>query len=112
MNRWLRRGIYTLITLVWLVVMLLPAFAFLLAARGQLQWGSNPQSQVRFFMVQQSDAEGVGVEWSRPIRQLDNCARTSVRYLLWEGEGESVTICRCYSSSGAVIAADEAACEP
>jgi hypothetical protein len=38
----------------------LPAFAFLLAARGELQFGGDPQSQVRFFMVQQADAEGVG----------------------------------------------------
>lgn len=112
MNRWLRRSIYTLITLVWLFIMLLPAFAFLLAARGQLQVGSSPQNQVRFFMLQQPDAEGIGVEWTRPIRQQDNCSRTSVRYLLWEGEGESVATCRCYMNGGEVIAADEAICEP
>jgi hypothetical protein len=114
MNRWLRRSIYTVITLLWLVVMLLPAFAFLLAARGELQVGSSRQNQVRFFMLQQPDADGVGIEWTRPIRQQNQtiCTRTSVRYLLWEGEGEPVNTCRCYTETGEVMAAEQAACEP
>jgi hypothetical protein len=112
MNHWLRRLIYTLITLVWLFIMLLPVFAFVLAARGELRFGGSPQNQVRFFMVQQPDAAGVGMEWTRPLRQPDNCTRTSVRYLLWEGEGEPVNTCRCYTAAGDVIAPDQADCEP
>jgi hypothetical protein len=112
MNRWLRRLVYTLITLVWLFVMLLPTAAFVLAARGELRLGSDPQRQVRFFMVQQPDAEGVGVEWTRPLRQHDDCTRTSVRYWLWEGEGEPVSACRCYTGDGAVIPANQATCDP
>lgn len=111
MKRWARRLLYTLITLVWLLVMLLPAFSFLLAARGELTLGQNPQNQVRFFLLGQSEAEGVGIEWTRPLRQHDNCTRTSVRYLLWAGEGEPVTTCRCYTDNGGVSAADHPACQ-
>jgi hypothetical protein len=111
MNRWVRRLIYTLIALVWLFLMLLPAFSFLLAARGELTLGSNPHSQVRFFLLSNADAEGVGIEWTRPLRTTgETCTRTSVRYLLWAGEGEPVSTCRCYSDTGAVSAVDPPAC--
>jgi hypothetical protein len=111
MNRWVRRLVYTSITLVWLFIMMLPAFAFLLAARGQLQFGSDPQNQVRFFLLQQADAEGVGIEWTRPMRQHDNCTQTTVRYLVWAGEGEAVDTCRCYTNDGQILPVEQSVCE-
>jgi hypothetical protein len=111
MNRWGRRLVYTLITLVWLLIMTFPAFAFVLAARGELQLGGS-QSHVRFFMIQQPEAEGVAVEWIRPLRHHDHCSLTSVRYWLWQGEGEPVSSCRCYTDAEDIAAADQDPCVP
>jgi hypothetical protein len=111
MRRWGRRLVYGLIMLVWLVVMISPAFAFVLAARGELQFGSSSGNQVRFFMIQQADADGVAVEWTRPLRQDNRCLLTTVRYWLWQGEGEPVSSCRCYSDDLDVAALDQTACE-
>lgn len=98
MRRWLKRLGYIILVLSWLTVMVFPTFAFFLATQGELQLGSEPRRHVRFFMVQEEMASGVGVEWVRAARQLDSCSRTSIRYFLWEGssEGDNVSFCQCF----------------
>ena len=98
MKRWLKRSGYLVLLLFWLMIMAFPTFAFFLATKGEVQFGSEPQSHVRFFMVQEEGSGGVGIEWVREARQVENCTRTTLRYLLWEGNsvGQNVSFCQCY----------------
>lgn len=96
MNHWLRRFIYLLITVAWLCVMSFPALAVILAVRGQLQVGDEMGHHLRIFALQEPDVQGIGVEWTRPMRRQPACSQTTVRYLLWQGEGEDVAFCQCY----------------
>ncbi|GIK56091.1 MAG: hypothetical protein HND44_01680 [Chloroflexi bacterium] len=97
MKRWPRRFSYVLIVISWLMVMCFPTFAFTLARNGQIEVGSNPRNHLRFFMVQEKNADGIGVEWTRPLSGQSTCAKTSVTYLLWESDGQNqnVTYCQC-----------------
>jgi hypothetical protein len=80
--------------------MVFPTFAFFLATKGELQLGSDPQSHVRFFMIQEEESGGVGLEWARNARQTENCTQTTIRYFLWEGKQpeNNISFCQCFSS--------------
>ncbi len=89
-----------LVLLVWLALMLLPALAFVLARNGQVQVGDSDGRHWRLFLVQDADAEGLGLEVARPVApSLDapgaTCLRTNVGYWLWTGEGQDVAYCQC-----------------
>ncbi len=113
MKPWLRRISYFLIILVWLVIMLFPITAFVLSTRGQINLGQNPKRHVRLFMVQEEDSNGVGVEWARRSRRNSDCALTSVRYILWEGDEEPVSFCQCFDSdTGDALSATAVNCQP
>lgn len=96
MKAWLRRIVYFLIILVWLLVMLFPITAVFLSSRGQINIGQNPQRHVRIFMVQEDDGDGIGLEWARKARQQPNCTRTTVRYILWDGDADPSTFTQCF----------------
>ncbi len=96
MNHWLRRLIYLLIIIVWLIIMSFPIFALVLASNQQIQLGSDPNRHLRVFLVDVDEASGIGIEWARNARSNNTCTKTSVNYILWEGEAESVTFCQCY----------------
>lgn len=96
MNRWVRRFIYLLIAVAWLGVMSLPALAVILAVQGQIQLGDDARHHLRLFALQEPEVRGIGIEWTRPLRRQPNCSRTTVSYLLWQGEGENVAFCQCY----------------
>lgn len=96
MNKWPRRVLYLLIIVLWLIVLSVPFFAFVLAARKQIQIGDDPRSHLRVFLVQEQGSEGIGVEWVRPYRPNPACAQTSVNYFMWSGEPEPVLYCQCY----------------
>lgn len=99
--------------LIWLLLMSLPFFAFSLAANKQLTVGSDPRSQVRVFLLQERDAEGIGVEWTRPLPGPTPCVRTSVRYFMWAGTPENVTYCQCFDpNTGASLPVDANSCNP
>ena len=51
MKTWLRRLLYALLLLVWLVIILFPGFDFFLAANGQIELGKDPQRHVRIFLL-------------------------------------------------------------
>jgi hypothetical protein len=113
MNPWLRRIVYLLVILVWLILMSLPLFSFVLAARNQIQMGSTEGNHIRIFLVQEKDAEGLGLE----IKSLDStnpgCAETSVRYFMWAGKPENVTFCQCVDpATGDALSAIQGACSP
>ena len=96
MKLWLRRLLYTLAVVFWLLVMSFPTIAFLLATQQELQIGSSDRNHVRLFLLEDADAQGVGIEWARDVRQQPQCSRTSIRYILWEGEAPPIRYCQCY----------------
>lgn len=97
LRRWLRRIAYLLVILLWLLLMLFPIVAFLLATQGQIEVGEPNRSGLRLFMVQDSDSQGIGLQWSRAWAEA-GCSQTSLRYFLWEGsaEGGNVDYCQCF----------------
>ena len=111
-RRFIRPLAYLTFILAWLIVMSLPVVAFLLATRGEIQLGSNARSGVRVFLVQESEAQGIGVEWSRRHGDAVECARTTLRYFFWEGgePGQGVEYCRCYDT-GSGLAQESVACD-
>jgi hypothetical protein len=94
-NRWPRRLLYLLAVLIWLAVMSLPILAFLLATRGQIVAGDQSGSHLRLFLLQEPDEQGIGVEWVRPASAGTGCSRGTVRYFMWEGEGQDTAFCQC-----------------
>jgi hypothetical protein len=95
MREWGRRLGCLLLFLLWLVVMSLPLLSVVLAARGQIQLGGEEGAQARIFLLQERNVEGVGVEWSRPLRREPGCRRTAVLYLMWRGQGENIRFTSC-----------------
>lgn len=113
MNRWLKRIGYFIFLILWLIIMAFPTFAFFLATNGEVQLGREARSHVRFFMVQEETSGGVGLEWVRSARQVDNCTRTSIRYFLWEGNsaGQNTNFCQCYDpATDAPLPTEESNC--
>ena len=106
MKHWLRRLGYLIIVIIWLLIMAFPIFAFTLAGRGELTFGEAAGNHVRLFLLREPDAEGVGVEWTRPYRPQPACTQTSVTYIMWEGRNENTRYCQCFDEkSGAALPA-------
>ncbi len=93
-----RRLIYLGVIFLWLLVICFPIASFALATRGEISFGDRVHSGLRIFLVQEDDAQGIGIEWSRRLRVNPQCSKTGVRYLLWEGRGSdfSTEYCLCY----------------
>lgn len=112
-NRWLKRLLYFLLVVAWLLLLALPALAFTLAARGEIVLGNDPQRQTRLFLLQERDVGGIGLVHSRPVAggqsATRQCVETGVRYFLWEGEGESTRSCQCYER-GELVSTNQNAC--
>ena len=96
MRRWLRRILLLLLFFVWLIFMSFPVVAFVLATQGEFQWGESDGRHLRVFLVQEREANGVGIEWSRLQSRDTHCYQTTLSYLMWEGEGENSSFCQCY----------------
>jgi len=116
LRTWLRRLGYLLFLIVWLLVMAFPAFAFFLATQGEINLGQDAQNHVRFFLVQEEEAGGVGIEWTRPFSKSEvnqNCAKTSIRYILWTGNNseQNVTYCQCFDAAGETLPVEQNSCE-
>lgn len=93
--------------------MSIPFFLFSLAARNQLQVGSPESNHIRIFLVQEKEAEGIGLEVKRLDSANTGCAETSVRYLMWEGVPENVTFCQCVDlETGHALSTTQGACRP
>jgi hypothetical protein len=111
MARWPRLLLYGALLLVWLAAIAFPFVAFRLATRGQMRLGSDEQRYLRLFLVQERDAEGVGIEWVRPAREPYNCSNGTVTYLFWEGEGENIRYCQCFDAvSGNFLSSEAGLC--
>lgn len=96
MKKILKRMGYGALLVLWLGFMCVPAFfCALVANSGELVWGDEPTNQVRFFLMQERDKEGLGVQWTRPVDENGRCLRTTVRYLMFAGEAENQATCQC-----------------
>lgn len=99
MNPWLRRILYLLVLIIWFVIMTFPFFAVFLASRGEIQLGHDTQQHVRIFLIQERNAEGIGIERVRPLPDTQTCTQTHVQYIMWAGKGENVIYCQCADTS-------------
>lgn len=114
MNAWVKRLLIGLFIVVWLVLLFTPAVAFLLAARGQIQVGPQEGRHVRVFLLEDAEAEGLGLERARPVPPPQDvvgasCLQTSVSYWLWSGgpdESQDVAFCQCFGPDGGALPAD------
>ena len=88
MNKWLRRFLILLGVTFWLCVMLFPVAAFRLAQNGEMTVRNT-----RIFLVSERTQGGVGFQSTRDVSNEAQCTITSVRYLMWEGEGENLRVC-------------------
>lgn len=86
-------GIVILVT-VWFILIMMPTFAIFLASRQQIDVDIG-NTKLRIFLLQQANAEGLGIESTHPSKVNANCQQTSVRYLMWVGESENVIFCHC-----------------
>ncbi len=110
MNQSRKRLGIILFLLLWFFLVSLPALAFILATRGQLQLGDE-YNHLRVFMLQENAAEGIGIEIVRPFRSVPTCTQSNVRYFMWVGDPENVTFCQCYDAeTGAPLSAIQGNC--
>lgn len=105
MNVWLRRLLILLFLLVWLVLLLMPTVAVILARNGQIQIGRAEGRHWRLFLLQEAEVEGLGLERGRPVAPpLEapdaSCLRTTVDYWLWAGEAQGAAYCQCFGPAG------------
>lgn len=116
MRVWLRRLLILLFVLFWLVLILTPTLAFVLARNGQIQLGRAEGRHWRLFLLQDVDTEGLGLERGSPVAPpLEapdaRCLRTTVDYWLWTGESTPADYCQCVdAATGAATAAVPPAC--
>ncbi len=101
----LRRLGCTILLILWFLFLLLPLFLFILAVQREItiaHAGDIPESyQHPLFQVQlimEEDYRGLRIVNATLHNATDTniCVQTNVRYVLWEGEGEPATFCRCY----------------
>lgn len=81
--------------LIMLVLFILPILGCRLIANGQIEWGNPNGRQVRIFLLQDVDQEGIGIQRSRVRDQAGGCIETAVTYWMWTGEAENRSTCQC-----------------
>lgn len=106
---WLRRLLILLFVLFWMALVLTPTMAFYLSRNGQIQVGRTEGRHWRVFLIQQADTEGLGLEQSRPVAAPADatgdisCLKTTIKYWMWAGEGQSAAFCQCADVATAEI---------
>lgn len=107
MSKWIKRLLVALFLVVWLLIMLTPTLAVVLARNEQLQWGSPDGPHTRLFLLREAKNEGLGLERARavapPVDVADSvsCLRTTVQYWMWTPgvENQPVTYCQCVDAA-------------
>lgn len=110
-KRWMRRLLYLVLALAWVVIMSFPVFAFLLATRGEIQLGDAGKNHLRLFLLSETDAQGVSLEYTHQSLQASGCYESNVYYFLWEGKGENVMYCQCFDPlTGQLLSGERGSC--
>ncbi len=93
--------------------MLAPCAAVALALRGEINWQRSEYDGDRVWLIQERDQRGLGYSAVRLVgdeRPVDGpvCARTTVRFFLWEGsaEGQDTEYCECYAGEDGPVVED------
>lgn len=91
----------TAIVLATLLVFALIGLMFVVAIRGEVTWQRGELAGDRLFLIMERRQRGLGWEHvgstgQAPATGGQVCTRTTVRYYLWEGQGENITYCECY----------------
>jgi hypothetical protein len=96
-----RRILFWLGIFVWVVILMIPLSVFMLSILGEASFsvpGNYPGNEVRIWMVMELDERGIA--YSRPSiadRTDDSLSvQTTVRYMLWQGQGEHIQYCQVY----------------
>ncbi|HSM55385.1 MAG TPA: hypothetical protein VK879_04450 [Candidatus Sulfomarinibacteraceae bacterium] len=112
MRKWLLRVGYALAAIVWLLVMTLPVLAVVLSMQREIAIGDASRRQLRIFLIQERESEGISVQWTRAVSAGEHCTQSNVYYLMWKGAGDNATFCQCYDATGAVTSSMQQACPP
>lgn len=98
----LRRALFYGGVVLWVVILLVPLSVMVLAIVGEYRFnlpGNAPHREMRVWMVMEKDERGIA--YSRPFVAAREAERidvqTNVRYLLWEGDEETVSYCQTYT---------------
>jgi hypothetical protein len=100
--KWTRRIGCLSMLIVWFVLMLSPCLLLTVIVRGEatLPLSDKPGHQIRMFKVFEDDVRGFGLSWGSAEQgdsSDDVCIKSHVRYFTWQGSGENVDFCQCYS---------------
>lgn len=98
----------TILLILWFTFLLLPLFLFILAVQREITISyvndipdsyQHPLFQIQ--LVMESDYRGLRIVNATLHNHTETtvCVQTNVRYVLWEGEGDPATFCRCYQRS-------------
>lgn len=90
----------------WFILILTPACLLVLAIQGEIAlWhgsgfpesASHPLLQAKLLM--DADTRGLNITSSSLVDVAGDqtCVQTHVRYLLWQGRGQNVSYCDCYT---------------
>lgn len=106
-RRLARYLMYAVLFLLWLGLVLTPCLVVSLAARGEIEWRRSDHDSDRVWLIQEDELKGIGYQAERVFSDdtdVDGlvCARTTVRFFLWEGsgEGQAAAYCECYMADG------------
>jgi hypothetical protein len=92
--------------ILWALFMLIPGFLLLLAVQNEvIIWhGSgvpepeaHPLLQVKLLMEIQTRGVSITTSSLQAGANHQTCMQTHVRYVLWQGQGENVSYCDCYT---------------
>jgi hypothetical protein len=82
------------------VLALAPCLLFVFVSTGELHWQRGEFVEDRLWLVQETDAAGLGYSSARIISRETNgpvCVRTNVIFVLWQGASENLSYCECYA---------------
>lgn len=99
-----RRVLFWLGIVAFVIVASLPLLLVTLSMRGEFTFGvpgDFPENQARVWMVMEPNARGIAYSWPRLAAEGTDLLQveTTVRYLLWEGENEVIRYCQTYTRS-------------
>ncbi len=78
-----------------IIIGMIPIFGCRLVTTGVLQFGNEDGNFLNFFMLQEPEQEGIGIQWSRSFDDEAICTSNSVRYFMFAGEAENLDYCSC-----------------
>ncbi len=116
----LRRAGCLILFICWFTFILSPCILLTLARDGEISiaQGELPGQQIRIWLVMEIDQRGVGISTtSQHESNGAQCVQTDVRFVFWQGEGEAVSYCECYShpdtaSTWSQVSSSQGICKP